>query len=178
VSLAIHAPGTDFGSTMNCIRYLRDCTQTDLVKMYATFHIFFSTKHIPKQVRIDCNYQTMRFNNDFVNFRYRTLRSCSPRVTIVLCRLRTRWKTRKKLLYPMNVGRNIARESALTHFVLASDIELYPSPFLSERFLNMIARNRPPLNSTNPRIFPLSIFEVESNQTVSVRSYIYFVIFI
>lgn len=76
------------------------------------------------------------------------------------------YKTQKKLLYPVNVGRNIARESALTHFVLASDIELYPSPLLAERFLNMIARNKPPLNGTNPRVFPLSIFEVEGNQTV------------
>ena len=31
------------------------------------------------------------------------------------------------LTYPINVGRNIARESALTHFVFASDIELYPN---------------------------------------------------
>lgn len=78
------------------------------------------------------------------------------------------YKTQKKLLYPVNVGRNIARESALTHYVLASDIELYPSPMLAERFLNMIARNKPPLNNTNPRVFPISIFEVERNQSVCV----------
>ena len=32
------------------------------------------------------------------------------------------------LTYPINVGRNIARESATSHFVFASDVELYPSP--------------------------------------------------
>ena len=31
-------------------------------------------------------------------------------------------------MYPVNVGRNIARETATTHFILASDIELYPNP--------------------------------------------------
>lgn len=80
------------------------------------------------------------------------------------------YKTEKKLLYPVNVGRNVARESALTHYVLASDIELYPSPMLAERFLNMIARSEPPLNNTNPRVFPISIFEVEQKQSVCITS--------
>lgn len=35
----------------------------------------------------------------------------------------------------MNVGRNIARDAAMTHFILASDIELYPNPGLVKRFL-------------------------------------------
>lgn len=76
----------------------------------------------------------------------------------------------KSILYPVNVARNIAREAALTHFILPSDIELYPSPYLTPRFLNMIARNGKPLNvSTNPRVFPISIFEVDKNAVVSLR---------
>lgn len=77
------------------------------------------------------------------------------------------YKMQNQLLYPVNVGRNIARESALTHFVLASDIELYPSTFLSERFLNMIARNKPPLNNGRRKIFTLNIFEVDWYQSVN-----------
>ena len=38
------------------------------------------------------------------------------------------YKERKAILYPVNVARNIARQSAATHFVFPSDIELYPSP--------------------------------------------------
>lgn len=69
----------------------------------------------------------------------------------------------------MNVARNVARDAALTHFILPSDIELYPSPNLVPRFLNMIARNRKPLNtSTKPRVFPISIFEVDAKVNVSV----------
>jgi hypothetical protein len=61
------------------------------------------------------------------------------------------YKAQKKLLYPVNVGRNIARDAALTHFILASDIELYPNPGLVHKFLEMIARNEGPLKRKNPR---------------------------
>lgn len=61
------------------------------------------------------------------------------------------YKTQKKLLYPVNVGRNIARDASMTHFILASDIELYPNPGLVRKFLEMIARNDAPLRRKNPR---------------------------
>ena len=38
------------------------------------------------------------------------------------------YKTEKNLDYPVNVARNIARETANTYFIFPSDIELYPSP--------------------------------------------------
>ena len=84
------------------------------------------------------------------------------------------YKQQKNLLYPINVGRNIARSSALTHFVLPSDIELYPSPDLAPKFLNMIARNEVPLSTSNkPRVFPISLFEVDKNYFVSIQYYSY-----
>lgn len=76
------------------------------------------------------------------------------------------YKSQKKLLYPVNVGRNVARETAQTHFILPSDIELYPSPNIIEKFLTMIAENSGPLLSKNPKVFPLHIFEVSANQMV------------
>lgn len=66
----------------------------------------------------------------------------------------------------MNVGRNIAREMAQTFFVLASDIELYPSPNIINNFLEMIARNDNVLLSKNPKVYPLHLFEVSANQQV------------
>ena len=76
------------------------------------------------------------------------------------------YKSQRKLLYPVNLGRNIARESAVTRYVLASDIELYPSPNLPAKFLEMIRRkDQPVLFRPNPKVFVLSIFEVaEKNQ--------------
>lgn len=76
------------------------------------------------------------------------------------------YKTQKKMLYPVNVGRNVARDAALTHFILASDIELYPNPGLVGRFLRMIARNEGALRNTKPRVFPLPIFEVDESVAV------------
>lgn len=49
VSIAVHAPGSDFENTIDSIAYLRDCT-SPLVREYVTFHVFFSTKHVPKEV--------------------------------------------------------------------------------------------------------------------------------
>lgn len=66
----------------------------------------------------------------------------------------------------MNVLRNVARQNAPTHFVLASDAELYPSPNLIRLFLDMIRRNDSILNQGRPKVFVLPIFEVYSNQTV------------
>lgn len=48
------------------------------------------------------------------------------------------FKNKFEATYPINVGRNLARQAALTHFVLASDIELYPSLGLAEQFLAMV----------------------------------------
>ncbi|KAL4706828.1 hypothetical protein ACJJTC_010062 [Scirpophaga incertulas] len=149
ISLAIHAPGADFTPTVNSIRYLRDCLGNDLVKQLVTFHLFFSNKHIPSKIPKPNQFLAEPYN-------------CSVPPPFASTTISTYMK-QKNLLYPVNVARNIARDSALTHFILPSDIELYPSPNLVPRFLNMIARNEKPLNtSTNPRVFPISIFEVDA----------------
>jgi len=76
------------------------------------------------------------------------------------------YKQLKGLTYPVNVLRNVARQNAATHFVLASDAELYPSPNLIRLFLDMIRRNDSILNLGRPKVFVLPIFEVYGNQTV------------
>ncbi|XP_058988135.1 beta-1,4-glucuronyltransferase 1-like [Musca domestica] len=154
ISIAMHAPGTDFQPTLDSIKYLRDCLpNSNLVRMYATFHIYFSTKHIPKTIPKYYDALKMGYNCTLP----------APYVNVTSGHL---YKTQKKLLYPVNVGRNIARDAAITHFILASDIELYPNPGLVKKFLEMIARNEPYLNRKAPRVFPLSIFEVEDSSPV------------
>lgn len=82
-----------------------------------------------------------------------------PWVNVTLSKM---YKNEKKLLYPVNVGRNIARESAPTFYVFASDIELYPNPNLPAKFLEMMRRrDQPALYKPNPKVFVLSIFEVD-----------------
>lgn len=80
----------------------------------------------------------------------------------------TTYKAQNDLMYPINVGRNIARLMAQTHYVFSSDIELYPSPNVIPTFLEMIARNDGPLLSPNPKVFPLSIYEIAFDQKLPV----------
>lgn len=152
ISIALHAPGTDFENTLESIAYLRDCTSPK-VKELVTFHIYFSTKHVPKEVPKHDNIFTESYN-------------CSSVPPFMNVSSENMYKAQKKLLYPVNVGRNVARETAQTNFMLASDIELYPSPNIIEKFLAMIAENTDPLLSKEHKVFPLHIFEVSANQQV------------
>ncbi|XP_012059009.1 PREDICTED: beta-1,4-glucuronyltransferase 1 [Atta cephalotes] len=148
ISIAMHAPGTDFPATLDAIRYSRNCG-SPLVSQLVTFHVFFSSKHVPKVIP-----PSEKIASDTYN--------CSlgpPWVNVSLAKM---YKNEKKLLYPVNVGRNIARESAPTFYVFPSDIELYPSPNLPDKFLEMIRkRDQPALHKPNPKVFVLSIFEVD-----------------
>ncbi|KAF5280659.1 hypothetical protein FQA39_LY05307 [Lamprigera yunnana] len=152
ISIALHAPGTDFSATLDSIGYLRDCT-SPAVREYVTFHIYFSTKHVPKQVPQHDKVLLEPYN-------------CSLSPPYFNVSVDQMYKTQKKLLYPVNVGRNVARETAQTHFILASDIELYPSPNIIQKFLEMISENTGPLLRKSPRVFPLHLFEVGVNQQI------------
>ncbi|KAG7212097.1 hypothetical protein KM043_012447 [Ampulex compressa] len=148
ISIAMYAPGTDFSATLDAIKYSRNCG-SPLVSQLVTFHVFFSSKHVPKVVP-----PSEKVVSDTYN--------CSlgpPWVNVTISKM---YKNEKKLLYPVNVGRNIARESAPTFYVFASDIELYPSPNLPAKFVEMIRRrDQPALYKPNPKVFVLSIFEVD-----------------
>ncbi|XP_015839702.2 beta-1,4-glucuronyltransferase 1 [Tribolium castaneum] len=144
ISVALYAPGTDFKHTIDSIRYLRRCN-SPLIAKFVTFHIFFDLEHVPKKI-----FQLEEgFDCDRKNPPYPT---------------KTTYKTSQNLLYPINVARNIARKMSQTHFILPLDIELFPNPDFIPKFLSMIARNQPPLDRPNPRVFPLPVFEIESGQ--------------
>nr|XP_033322096.1 beta-1,4-glucuronyltransferase 1 [Megalopta genalis]XP_033322105.1 beta-1,4-glucuronyltransferase 1 [Megalopta genalis] len=148
ISIAMHAPGTDFPATLDAIKYSRNCG-SPLIAQLVSFHVFFSSKHVPKVVPPSEKVMSDTYN-------------CTlgpPWVNVTLSKM---YKNEKKLLYPVNVGRNIARESAPTFYVFASDIELYPNPDLPAKFLEMIRRrDQPALYKPNPKVFVLSIFEVD-----------------
>ncbi|XP_014208237.1 beta-1,4-glucuronyltransferase 1 [Copidosoma floridanum] len=148
ISIALHAPGGDFPPTIEAIKYARTCAGP-LVSRYVTFHVYFSSKHMPKYIP-----SGDRVSNDRAN--------CSKPAPWANVSVASMYKTERKLLYPVNVGRNVARESASTRYVLASDIELYPSPELPANFLEMVRRKaHPALSRPNPKVFVLSIFEVD-----------------
>ncbi|XP_069162819.1 beta-1,4-glucuronyltransferase 1-like [Procambarus clarkii] len=77
----------------------------------------------------------------------------------------TTYRAHNKLLYPINVARNIARLAARTYFVFPADVELYPSVDFIPDFLTML--KKPDVsNTTFPRVFVFSVFEVKENISI------------
>lgn len=130
VSLALWSPGEYFNATINSIFFLRNCLdrRSRKVRQFATFHMFFESKFLPSVIPRDIAEAERDFvcpdSEPFLNFPHEKSS-----------------KSGSNLTYPVNVGRNLARDAALTHFVLASDIELYPSPNLIDQFFEMILKD-------------------------------------
>lgn len=153
ISLAIYAPGADFEETVNSIMWLRQCApERELIKQWVTFHIYFPVDHVPDRVYARNSLSNMKLK-------------CSKLAPFVGVSKAALYRTQQQLDYPINMGRNIAKQAALTHYILASDIELYPTPGLVDGFLKMLSTNIH-LARSNASVFPLNIFEVEANATV------------
>jgi beta-1,4-glucuronyltransferase 1 len=153
VSIAVYAPGDDFQRTVLTILFLRNChTQSALVREHATFHVFFESQFHPDNIHRDIN----DAEKDFVCPTIDSYRNLSNEKT---------FKSTHNLTYFINVGRNLARKAALTHFILASDIELYPNPGLVDSFFAMILRNQSK-NVSGNNVFVLPIFEIAKDQKV------------
>uniref|UniRef100_A0A182SZH7 Uncharacterized protein n=1 Tax=Anopheles maculatus TaxID=74869 RepID=A0A182SZH7_9DIPT len=162
ISIALYAPGEDFGRSVALIQYLLDCHQKSaLVREYASFHLYFEFEHLPNRPlsyyreRVtapqDCSNATIAWNA--------LLRTDDDELTPT-------YRASNNLTYPVNVGRNIARSSAATHFVLASDIELYPSPNFIPMFLRMIAHPFYQYTLHSPSVYVLPVFEVAEDVPV------------
>lgn len=114
ISVAIYSPGSDFEMAINAVNYFSNCLPDSyLVRDFVTFHFFFEVKHSPEQQIYDEN-QLKNLKPDCLKIPETEEASTYRKVS--------------NLTYPVNVGRNVARETALTYFILPSDIELYPNP--------------------------------------------------
>ncbi|XP_062549008.1 beta-1,4-glucuronyltransferase 1-like isoform X1 [Armigeres subalbatus] len=152
LSLAVYAPGDEFGIAIEVLRYLIYCDrQSYLVEEFATVHLYFDFDRVPpKPIQFyrellqkppDCP-----LNN--ASFLFPTLDNTFNHT------------------YPVNVGRNIARDAAQTHFVLASDIELYPNPGFIEMFLQMVINPAYQFTLNIPSVYVLPVFEVSDTCSV------------
>ncbi|XP_069162817.1 beta-1,4-glucuronyltransferase 1-like [Procambarus clarkii] len=149
VSIAWYAPGDDFNATVATILYLRQCARSEIRKL-VTFHIFFHDSHTPKEIPSREEMLRRRVN----------CQAGAPNLTNV-----TTYRAHNKLLYPINVARNIARLAARTYFVFPADVELYPSVDFIPDFLTML--KKPDVsNTTFPRVFVFSVFEVKENISI------------
>jgi len=147
VSVALYTPGSDYEDAIKAMSYYRYCVpEAELIRNYVTFHLYFPYKHRVKgnllsskeasEMKVDCSQLPPTSSNT-----YRKIHS---------------------MTYPVNVGRNVARESANSHYIFPSDIELYPNPGLIPAFLKMVTSGEEPaLKRPNPRVYVSSIFEIK-----------------
>ncbi|XP_058453587.1 beta-1,4-glucuronyltransferase 1-like isoform X1 [Malaya genurostris] len=151
ISVAMYAPGIEFDIVVAKLRFLMFCHQrSDLIDEYATIHLYFDFDQLPAN--------TIDFYSDAVQDPLDCSSSTETQLTEV--------EYISNRSYPVNVGRNIARDAAQTHFVLASDIELYPNPDFVEMFLRMIVDPDYRYTLGIPSVYVLPIFEVTENSSI------------
>ena len=183
VTVAIYAPGYDFQEAVRRIHFLRECS-SHLVKKLVTFHLFYDelykteTKIPPPSTLNSIRMSSCKLNISLLPlFGLSEYYLCfSDDFTVHDCVAApvfggnlTTFRSLKNLTYPVNVARNFARSSAKTHFVLAADIELYPSLNMIPMFLQMAKRKEAlpkhiPRNksSDDPKVYVPPVFEVAS----------------
>ncbi|XP_076046664.1 beta-1,4-glucuronyltransferase 1-like [Oratosquilla oratoria] len=146
ISAALYAPGSDFNATLKTIAFLRTCRP--LVATHVTFHVFFPADHMPAKVPPSHLVSSM---------------PSSCKGPLPFAPGSPTYKATNNLTYPVNVARNLARTSAATYFVLASDVELYPSQYFIPHFMAMLrSRDASPSAHPQSRVYVLPIFEVKA----------------
>ncbi|CAG0884784.1 unnamed protein product [Darwinula stevensoni] len=151
VSLAVYSPGEDFNTSLHSALYMKKC-QSELIRRLVTFHFVFPLDHTPSIVPPV---------EDVDSFFQVNCSSPPPWNTTDPSYRQTTKGTAKQILYPINILRNVAKESATTHYVFPTDIELYPSDNLAPMFIDMVRRSPTLLDPEPPKVFVVSIFEVK-----------------
>ena len=90
VSVALYSPGSDLNITVRAILYYRHCSNTTLVRDWASFHVFFDLEHIPDSVPDPQSLKLARPDCERVEFLGKNV---------------TRYKTDHGLDYPVNIAR-------------------------------------------------------------------------
>ncbi len=149
ISVAIYTPGTDYRDAVRAVTYYRQCVnESDIISRLVTFHFFFPYKHKPQGLEFLSADKMAKLKAD-----------CSK--PPVIGEDQKTYRKAHSLIYPVNVGRNVARETANSHYIFPSDIELYPNPGLIPAFLEMVQRgDEKALQRPNPKVFVSSIFEI------------------
>ena len=119
LSISVYAPGDDFERAMREIQRLRHCLPEESslrVRELASFHVFFDARHSPAT-------SDLYLWENIIKRGY--IPDCQD-VASVREENNLGYKERLGIPYPVNVGRNIAREMATTHYIFANDAELLP----------------------------------------------------
>ncbi|KAH8403259.1 hypothetical protein KR222_009257, partial [Zaprionus bogoriensis] len=160
ISIAVYSLGYDVNTTLDAIQYYRKCLPaSQLIREFVSFHLFLPVQHWPDHVKLEV-FGEIDWPVDCVAFD----EVLSPGLLHAGLYL-----AQANMTYPINVGRNVARQAVNTHFILACDIELYPSLGFVEQFLDMVHHNSSILAldpDSPPRVYPLPVFEIAENARV------------
>lgn len=155
ISVAVYAPGEDFKVSVGLINYLRRC-RDPCVQRNITWHFIFDTVYGPPLTNI--SFPDAISTNGLLN--------CSLTNDDLPLYFKSTFRTTHKTPYPINVVRNVARLGSRTRYLLASDIELYPSLNVVSMFLNLSKRENAGqvslVNPAVPHVYVLPIFEVKA----------------
>lgn len=156
ISLAVYAPGDDLKISLEVIYYLRRC-RDGCVRSRISWHLIYDAMFGPALNNIS-------FPDSLVS-QYRLIK-CDLSDEEVLKEFASSFRENHKLPYPINVARNVARLQSKTKYLLASDIELYPSLNIVSMFKLLIQKEEadqvPLINRKVPHVYHLPIFEVEA----------------
>lgn len=180
ISVAVFSPGSELIVSTTLIKFMRQCLPEPLsacIKDKVTWHLVYNKLHGPSP----SNTSYPKLNLDSANYplfvnqdQCPKLPGPEPEDSIRQFEEKLRrsnnifplsYRQKFQLTYPINVLRNTARLAAATKYILASDIELYPSINLVPSFINYITRHNIEMeyNYIKKFSFTLPIFEVKSN---------------
>lgn len=83
----------------------------------------------------------------------------------------TTFRKEHNMIYPINVGRNVARNASMTNYFIVSDIEMVPSDGLAPKFLTMVRKlmgdkKRDEGYIFAKAVFVVPLFEVERGEDI------------
>lgn len=152
IAAAVYTPGDTYTLAVKTVDLLRKCYPK--VKSHVTFSFFYPSYLSPNHVD-----KAQLFGNRLDNV------PCGS----VIFPIAPNRVTAKYGLYPVNAGRNTARETVATEHVLVMDIELKPSKGLEQAFLSMLVRHDkyPDLRWQNKNVvYVLPVFEVQDGEKI------------
>lgn len=153
LSVSVFAPGEDFCSATALISWLWTCEPR--VRKQVSFHIIF-----PSDLANDIAVKTATEGIRILDA------NCDQEPVLT----GETFRSREFLPYPVNTARNVARSVVRTKYFVTSDIELFPSPNLSENFVKFLSTS-PQAHKLlenpekSPVAFVLPIFEIAKNVT-------------
>ncbi|KAG8199719.1 hypothetical protein JTE90_000816 [Oedothorax gibbosus] len=142
ISVAVYSPPLDNEDTRALVASLRYCDFC--VRHWVSWH-FFGTQNFEDRYLFS--------GKPVISFE-ETKEDCS-----VLGSGNWTQKRKSEGPYPINVGRNLARQRTHTPYVFSVDIELYPSNNVLSKFERMIRFRK---NTTSSEVWVLPVFEVHS----------------